>query len=164
MNLDFELAVRLKDAHPPEAPPWWPLAPGWWLVALGALLAAALLLRALQPRLERWRLRRRLLAALEAVAAGHRAGAPDADTAAAVAQLLRRAALARFPERSAAGLQGAEWLAFLESCDRAPGRFAALREALTVTPYAPPAATVARAEKSVAPLLEAARGWLRAVV
>lgn len=164
MNLDFELAVRLKDAHPPEAPPWWPLAPGWWLVALGALLAAALLVRALRPRLGRWRLRRRMLAALEAIAAGHRAGAREADTTAEVSQLLRRAALARFPERNAAGLQGGEWLAFLESCDRAPGRFAALRETLTVAPYAQPAAPAAGPHQSVAPLLEAARGWLRAVV
>ncbi|HEX9184150.1 MAG TPA: DUF4381 domain-containing protein [Burkholderiales bacterium] len=164
MNLDFELAVRLKDAHPPEAPPWWPLAPGWWLVVLGALLAAALLARALRPRLERRRLRRRLLAALEAIAAGHRAGAADADTAAEVSQLLRRAALARFPERNAAGLQGGEWLAFLESCDSAPGRFAALREALTVEPYAAPGAAAAQPQSGVAPLLEAARGWLRAAV
>jgi hypothetical protein len=162
MNENVELLLRLRDAHAPEPPPWWPPAPGWWLLLLAVLFLAALALRALQPRLRRWRLRRRLLAALEAIAQGHRAGARESETAAAVSQLLRRAALARFPERNAAGLKGGEWLAFLEACDRAPGRFAALRDALTAAPYAPPAAGAQR--PGVAPLLEAARGWLRAVV
>ena len=164
MNEDFELAIRLRDMHAPDMPTWWPLAPGWWLLVLAALVLAALALRALQPRLRRWRLRRQLLAALAVIAARHRAGAQEAETAAEVSQLLRRAALARFPERNAAGLQGGEWLAFLESCDRAPGRFASLREALTAVPYGPPTAHAGRAAIHMAPLLDAARGWLRAVV
>jgi hypothetical protein len=164
MIADFELAVRLRDVHAPQAPPWWPLAPGWWLVLLAALVLAALALRALQPRLRRWRLRRRLLAALDGIARRQRAGAAQAETAAEVSRLLRLAALTRFPERNAAGLQGREWIAFLESCDRAPGRFAALRDALIAAPYGPPAAAATGARKDMAPLLDAARGWLRAVV
>lgn len=164
MIADFELAVRLRDVHAPEAPPWWPLAPGWWLVLLAALVLAALALRALRPRLRRWRLRRRLLAALDGIALRQRAGAAGADIAAEVSQLLRLAALVRFPERNPAGLQGGEWIAFLESCDRAPGRFAALRDALVAAPYGPPATAVTDARKDVAPLLDAARGWLRAAV
>ena len=161
---DFELAVRLRDVHAPEAPPWWPLAPGWWLALLAVLVLAALALRALQPRLRRWRLGRRLLAALDAIARRQRTGAAEADVAAEVSRLLRLAALARFPERNAAGLQGSEWIAFLESCERSPGRFSALRHALTATPYVPPAAAAAGTSRDMAPLLDAARGWLRAVV
>ena len=164
MNENVELLLRLRDAHAPEPPPWWPLAPGWWILLLAGLVLAALALRALQPRLRRWRLRRRLLAALEAIARGARAGAQSADTAAAVSQLLRRAVLARFPERNAAGLQGGDWIAFLEACDRVPGRFAPLRDALTAAPYGPPAADPRRAASAMAPLLDAARGWLRAVL
>jgi hypothetical protein len=144
----LELAARLRDAHAPEAPPWWPPAPGWWIALLAALLLAAVALRTFQPRWRRWRLRRRLLAALE-----------DAVNAAEVSQLLRAAALARFPEHEVAGLHGADWIAFLEARDRAHGRFAALREALTEMPYRTP-----RAGDDIAPLREAARGWLRAVV
>ena len=92
------------------------------------------------------------------------ARSPAAETAAEVSQLLRLAALERFPERNAAGLQGGAWIAFLESCDRAPGRFAALREALTAAPYSPRAATLKGASTQVDPLLSAARGWLQAVV
>lgn len=155
MNVDFEFAARLRDAHPPEAPPWWPPAPGWWLALLVALVLATIAVRRLRPRWRRLLLRRRLLAELERAAG-----------AAEISQLLRAAALARFAQHPAAGLHGApaglhgaQWIAFLEACDRAPGRFAALAEALTEMPYRAP-----RAGDDVAPLREAARGWLRAAV
>lgn len=148
MNEDFELAALLRDAHPPEAPPWWPLAPGWWLALLVLLVLAAWALRRLRPRWRRYRLRRRLLAALA-----------QAATAAEVSQLLRAAALERFPEQPAAGLHGDAWIAFLEARDRAPGRFAALHPALAEAPYRPP-----RSGGELAPLRAAARGWLRSVL
>jgi len=145
---ELELLARLRDVHPPPAPSWWPPAPGWWLaIALAALLAAIAIRHA--PRWwRRLRLRRRLLAALEAAA-----------SAAEVSQLLRIAVLARFPGRGAEGLHGAAWIDFLEACDRAPGRFAALHDALTVHPYraAPPGDDLAR-------LRTAVRGWLRVVL
>ncbi len=147
MNVDFEFAARLRDVHPPEAPPWWPPAPGWWLALFAVLVLAAIALRRLRPRWRRFLLRRRLLAALDTAA-----------TAAEISQLLRTAALARFPQH-AAGLQGAAWIAFLESRDREPGRFAALAGALTEMPYRAP-----RAGDDVAPLRAAARGWLRVAV
>jgi len=148
VNLEFEFAALLRDAHPPEAPPWWPPAPGWWLAIIVLLVLAAIALRHLRPRWRRFLLRRRLLAALEAAA-----------TAAEISQLLRAATLARFPRDAAAGLHGADWVAFLESRDRAPGRFAALAGELTEMPYRAP-----RAGDDVAPLRAAARGWLRAAV
>ncbi len=156
---DLELAARLRDVHPPPEPAWWPPAPGWWVALLIGVLLAAIAIRHALPWWRRWRVRRRLLAALEAIARRHRAGAPAAATAADVSQLLRLAVLERFPERGAAGLHGEDWIAFLVACDRVPGRFDALRAALTVTPYARPGAGA-----DAAPLLRAARGWLRAVV
>ena len=148
LEFEFEFAARLRDAHPPEAPPWWPLAPGWWIALLVVLVLAAIALRRLRPRWRRFLLRRRLLAALNRAA-----------TAAEISQLLRTAALARFPQQSAAGLHGADWVAFLEARDRAPGRFAAIAGALTEMPYRAP-----RAGDDVAPLRKAARGWLRAAL
>lgn len=148
MNENVELLLRLRDAHAPEALPWWPPAPGWWLALLAALLLVALAVRFLRPRWRRHRLRRRLLAALEA-----------ARSAGEIASLLRAAALARFPAQGAAGLHGAEWIAFLESRDCAPGRFAALGEALTALPYRAP-----RAGEDMAALRAAARGWLKAAI
>jgi len=154
-----QLLAGLRDVHTPPEPHWWPPAPGWWVVLLLAVMLAAIAIRYAMPRLQRWRRRRRLLAALAAIERRYRAGASEAQIAADVSQLLRVAALERFPERGVAGLHGKEWIAFLESCDRAPARFDALHEALTVVPYRRPDAGA-----DAAPLLRAARGWLRAVV
>lgn len=145
---DPELSARLRDLHPPLEPAWWPPAPGWWLLALVGLALAVLAARRGAPWWRRARLRRRLLAMLAAAA-----------SAAEVSQLLRVAALARFPQAQAASLRGADWIAFLEARDRVPGRFAALRAALTEAPYRPPAEG-----GDLAPLRAAARGWLKAVL
>lgn len=145
MNMDLGFAAQLRDVHPPEVPPWWPLAPGWWIALALALVLLAFAVRRLQPRWRHYRLRRRLLAELEAAA-----------SAAEISQLLRAAALARFPQHTAAGLHGADWIAFLDAHDRTPGRFAALGGALTEMPYRAP-----RAGDDVAPLRAAARSWLR---
>ncbi len=142
------LAAQLHGLHPPPAPAWWPPAPGGWLVLLAAAALLALAWRAAPKWWRRLRRRRRALAALEACTG-----------AAEVSQLLRAAALERFPHNEAAGLHGAAWVAFLEARDRAPGRFAALGEALTEAPYRPP-----ERQGDAAALRAAARGWLRAVL
>jgi hypothetical protein len=145
---DAGLAARLRDLHPPAEPAWWPPAPGWWLLALAVVVLAALAWRRAAPWWRRARLRRRLLALLE-----------GAGSAAEISQLLRVAVLARFPQADAAGLRGAEWVAFLEARDRSPGRFAALGDALTAAPYRPPGAA-----GDLAALRAATRGWLQAVL
>jgi len=155
----MELLARLRDLHPPPAPPWWPPAPGWWIVLLLGAALAALAVRYGPPWWRRRRMRRRLLAALDTIARRHRAGAPADAIVAEISQLLRLAALARFAQRQPAGLHGGDWIAFLDACDRTPGRFDALRGALTVAPYGPPGTRV-----DAAPLLRAARGWLRAAL
>jgi len=144
----LDLLARLRDVHPPPAPSWWPLAPGWWIALALAALLGALAWRFGPAWWRRRRLRRQLLAALESCA-----------SAAEVSQVLRRAAILRFPGRECAGLHGEAWIAFLEGCEQAPGRFAALGEALTVAPYRAP-----RPEDQLQPLRRAAHGWLRAVL
>src|SRR5687768_3922224 len=129
MNENAELLLRLRDVHGIDAPLWWPPAPGWWLALLVLCALAVLAVHLLRPRWQRYRLRRRLLAALGA-----------ASSAAEIAQLLRAAVLARFPADQVAGLHGAAWIAFLESRDRTPGRFAALADALGAMPYRAPSA------------------------
>ena len=152
-----ELLARLRDVHAPLEPEWWPPATGWWILLLVVGVLVALAIRDAIPRLERWRMRRRLLVALDAIERRHRTGA--APVGAEVSQLLRVAVLERFPNDAAAGLHGDDWIRFLESRDRAPGRFTALREALTVAPYRRPEAI-----SDAQPLLRAARDWLRAVI
>ena len=159
MTPDPQLLARLRDIHAPADPHWWPPAPGWWLLALLALIAFALLLRYLPPLVRRWRRRRRLLSALRSIEREHGCGASATVVAGAVSQLLRHAALEHFAEPRVAGLHGSDWITFLESRDRIRGRFAALHDALTVAPYQRP-----QVMADCAPLLQAARGWLRAVL
>ena len=144
----------LDALHPLRTPPpvdAWPPAPGWWLLAavvLAALIALALLaLRAWRRRA--WlREARKELAALRA----HFASDPAALTAATNA-LLKRAALARYPRRGTAALNGSQWFAFLD--ETAPAKlFAAVPATL---PYEP-----APAADDAAAFCEAADAWLRA--
>jgi hypothetical protein len=156
---ELDLVARLRDVHPPPAPSWWPLAPGWWVALLLVVVLAVIAIRYAPPWWRRLRMRQQLMATFEAIARRHRAGAPADKTVAEISSLLRLAALARYPDRDVAGLHGSDWIAFLDACERAPGRFEAVRDALTVAPYGEPGASV-----DAAPLLRAARGWLRAVV
>jgi hypothetical protein len=100
-------ALVLRDIHLSTAPPWWPPAFGWWLVAAALLLVLAGLVA---WRLRRMRRRRRLRALFDAEVD---AAAHPADAVAAISGLLRRAA--RLQDPAADRLEGAEWLAFLDS-------------------------------------------------
>ena len=159
MGAELDLAVVLRDVHPPPGPPWWPPAPGWWIVLAVALLLLAAAIYYARPRWQRWRMRRRLLAELETIVRRHRAGALDTATAAAVSQLLRRAVLERFPQLAAASLVGEDWVAFLAARDRERGRFESVRDALVAAPYRPPGTKV-----DATALLAATRGWLLAAI
>src|SRR5262245_57128894 len=159
MTVELDLAVALRDVHPPPEPPWWPPAPGWWILLLVALILLAIAIRYARPRWRRWRIRRRLLAELEAIGRRHRGGALETATAADVSQLLRRAALECYPQIAAAGLVGDDWIAFLAARDRTPGRFESLRNALIAAPYRSPGTQV-----DANALLVAVRGWLRPAI
>jgi hypothetical protein len=100
--------LPLRDIHLPNAIGWWPPAPGWWLLTGLVLLltAGSLWLRRLYRR---GRFRRLALAELEGLTE-----APSAEMAAGLSQLLRRAALCHYPRRDCAGLQGEDWLEFLD--------------------------------------------------
>lgn len=139
--------VSLIDALiQPAAPPpvsMWPQTWGWAVVA--AALAALIVALAWRG-LRRWRAnayRRAAIAELDAAG----------DDPAAIAAILRRAALAAWPREEVAGLSGSGWTAFLSRTGRADFSGAA-GAALVQAPYAgTPAATPA--------LSAAARLWLR---
>ncbi|MEM7429506.1 MAG: DUF4381 domain-containing protein [Pseudomonadota bacterium] len=126
LNL-VELIDRLEMVLTPEPVSLWPQTWGWvWLgLAVAALLAYGL------HRFIHWRranaYRR---AALEELARVH-------DDPAAIAAILRRAALAAYPRTNVASLYGDDWLAFLDrtlggsSFSNGPGRV------LATAPYTP---------------------------
>lgn len=135
-----DLLARLTEPAQPAPVSMAPETAGWWIA--GAIVVIALAFGLWRGWLG-WRrnaYRRDALAALDAV---------DQD-AAAIATILRRAALAAFPRRDVAGLSGEDWIAFLHATGRFPEKAAAQ---LLRAPYAP---------RTDAPdLHQAAKDWIR---
>ncbi len=99
-----ELYDRLILPDAPEPVSMWPETSGWlWLGALVLVLAGVVW--------RRWNLWRRATAYRRAALSELRVAGDDP---AAIANILKRAALAGFPREDVASLHGADWLAFLD--------------------------------------------------
>jgi len=102
---------QMKGIDLPASVSLWPLAPAWWGVILAVILAAIALGR-------RWRqrtaLRRASVAAVNRLHQRYQRHGDPAELVKGLSILLRRIALARHPRRQVAGLQGDDWLAFLD--------------------------------------------------
>jgi len=115
---------RLHDIVMPPPGPWWPPAAGWYWV-LGFLFGAVLVLLVLAwLRRQRNRYRREALAELARQEAALREPAARTAALAALAELLKRAALTAFPREQVAHLTGPAWFEFLDRT----GRTTAFRE------------------------------------
>lgn len=104
----------LRGYRLPDAPSWWPPAPGWWLLALVLLVLGALGVWWMLRRRRRHaaaRQARRELAHLRSNMLEHGASAAHVRE---LSRLLRRYAVAAFPQRKVASLTGEEWLQFLD--------------------------------------------------
>lgn len=135
-----DLMSRLVEPAAPEPVSLAPQTAGWWV--LGALVATALAWGLWRSWL-RWRANAYRRAALASLA-------DMDDDPAAVAAILRRAALAAFPRAEVAGLTGPDWVGFLCATGRFPE---AAGPALIRAPYAPVA--------EPAGLRIAAERWIR---
>ena len=109
----LDLLNALRDIREPAAPGFWPPAPGWWLLAVLLLATAILCGYFAWRRSSRQRPIRRALEELE-IWRTHAAASNDTEAASALAELLKRAALARYPRATVARLSGDAWLAFLD--------------------------------------------------
>ncbi len=110
-----ELLSRLHDLEVPEPVSWWPPAPGWWLIALVVLTLLAGLALKIRQHHRRNRYRKAGLDLLLQI--DHN----DPNAAQAVSALLKRIALAAYPQDHAriAPLFGENWIEFLNaSCGR----------------------------------------------
>ena len=88
----------LHDVVLPPTVPWWPLAPGWiFLISIGLIVSGWLALRSYNT----WKLNAYRRAALRELS--------STQNPAAIAELLRRAALATAPRSEISSLTGKAW-------------------------------------------------------
>ena len=149
----LDLLNALRDIREPAPPGFWPPAPGWWLLA-ALLLAAAITLGWLTwRRSQRQRPIRRALEELESwrTRAARRS---HTEAASELAELLKRAALTRYPRHEVARLSGNAWLAFLDHSGDTNGFTKGAGRALGDLRYAP---TLELEPEALAAL---ARAWL----
>jgi hypothetical protein len=143
----------LRDIHLPAPVSFWPPAPGWWLLALLiviVLFAAFWLWR----RRQRRAYRRMALRQLQQLRQALQSGKAETPVIAELSILLRRTAITRYGRQQVAGLQGKEWLAFLDRTGRTT-HFTSEGHALLDAPYRRD--TTQQAE----PLLNLAQRWLQ---
>ena len=119
---------HLHDLVLPPAVPWWPLAPGWYAVIALALVAAAWMTLSVWRRWQANAYRREAMRELASL-----------QSAEAIAELLRRTALAIAPRPEIAQRTGSAWLDWLvaQSPEPMPDT---VRVQLTAGVYGPPAA------------------------
>lgn len=143
MNEQLASLDRLHDIVLPGPVPWWPPAPGWYVVAAVLLFVFARITFLLWRRWQAGAYRRAALREL--------AGAHDA---AAIAEVLRRTALAVAPRHTVAVQSGPQWLDWLARHfpDPVPAR---VLQQLTAGVYAVPNEDVDTSE-----LREFAARWI----
>jgi len=134
---------RLHDLVLPPTVPWWPPAPGWYVVFGLALAAAAVLAWRAWKRWQADGYRREALRELKAAA-----------DAPAIAELLRRTALAFAPRPVVAAKTGTAWADWVAAQSN-EAMTAQVRELLAVGIYAGSAA-----ERDVRALADYAARWI----
>ncbi len=155
------LLQQLQDIHGVDPLPWWYLAPGWWLAALAVLLVAVVLWSVFGRILRRIRFDWRRDARIRLLALRRELRRSDAKTlAAALSELLRRIAMARFGRAACAGLSGERWLAWLEQHDPRGFRWLDHGRLLIELPYAPEGHQVD--PRQLRKLVSATLPWVRA--
>jgi hypothetical protein len=150
LNL-VDLLRLLHEIVIPEAPSLMPHTPGWWVVA--AWLVAVVLIGLSQwlAYRRRNRYRREAAAELETIAAS--AAAQPAASAAAIAGLLKRTALAAYPRERIASLHGNDWARFLCESAHDDPIVSASADRIAAAAY--------RRDADGGGLIDAARRWIR---
>jgi hypothetical protein len=129
MNESATSLDGLHDLVLPPAVPWWPLAPGWFVVLALLIIGSILLSIRLVSRYRANAYRRAALRELASL-----------EQPAAIAELLRRTALASAPRPVIAEMTGAAWLDWLAEQFPEPMPDT-VREELTAGVYGRPVAS-----------------------
>ncbi len=144
----------LRDIQIPEEIGLWPLAIGWYFVF--ALILLVLVVAIGYGIRRHFRLKSRCYAmrSLENLRERYRVEGDAVIIAAELSSLLRRASLVSFTRRRVAGLQGEQWLAFLDQTGNTHEFSQGIGRVLLTAPYQP------RAQIDVQSLLDLAEDWV----
>ena len=132
----LNLVELLDQLIPPPEPPaisMWPATEGWIWLGLAILIGLGLAIRWLVKRHRANAYRRAALSELKAAG----------DDPAAIAEILRRAALAAYPRAEVASVQGDDWLRFLDQSYEGKGFSSDMGRAMVEAPYRTEVAAVA---------------------
>jgi len=158
-----DLLARMRDIHELDMDKvsWWPPAIGWWLLAMAVTGLLFLLwwgfrnLRAYPPGTWHRDARNQLLALKKL----SRQLSPE-QSLRELSELLRRIAVTRIGREQAAGLNGEDWLAWLQQQDPAQFSWQEKARILITVPYAPPGHVTVSQDQVIA-LINAALHWAR---
>lgn len=149
------LLKDLRDIHLPDPISFWPLAMGWYFIFTLGLVLVALAIRYYMRRSRRLQPRRQVLQRLTELREHATKGADPTAIAVELSSLLRRASLVSFPRREVAGLQGEQWLKFLDETGKTHEFSEGVGRVLVTAPYQP------QAQFEIDALLDLATRWVR---
>ena len=128
--------LQLKDIHFPESPSIWPLAIGWWLLILLLLMVVIYLFFVIRNH-SRIQKHRKILFNEYATLEQKLKDSPSKDLIAETNILLRRLALAYYPNQRVASLTGDAWLNFLNKTGQTDRFTNGVGRILIEAPYQP---------------------------
>lgn len=148
------LIQELRDIHLPDAISVWPLAMGWYLLITLAIVLLTLMIHYFIRRSRRLQPRRYVLQRLTALREHAAKESDHAAIAAELSSLLRRASLVAYPRHEVAGLEGEQWLKFLDKTGKTNEFSQGIGRVLVTAPYQ------SQAQFEVNALLDLATRWV----
>lgn len=118
MAVDTNPLNQLKDIHLPDPIGWWPIAPGWYLVALFLFLLFGIVGHFILKKFRYFKPKKQALNLLKQYKIEYENEKNAPLTSAKISDLLRRVALLYYPRAEVAGLNGEEWIQFLNHTSR----------------------------------------------
>jgi len=106
-------ALQLRDIHLPAPISWWPLAPGWW-VLVGLFIMLVVIGAWWRHRHQCRYYRRIALSQLAELEERCRQTPQEVALIPELSRLLRHMAILHYPSHNCAGLEGQQWLTFLD--------------------------------------------------
>ena len=152
--MDNSWLKQLRDIHLPDPISLWPLAMGWYFLGAVLIIYIALLITYFIRRSRRLQSRRYLLKRIEDLREQYQTEADARAIAVELSMLLRRASLVSFPRREVAGLQGEQWLGFLDETGSTREFTEGIGRVLLTAPYQH------QAQFDVSELLNLALRWV----